>query len=63
MVWFYMASYVFVVGCMIYWSWRAQKAEAKVATLTKMLTTVLEDVSRIFESDTANSNNEEEVND
>lgn len=49
MVWFYVVSYVFVVGCMVYWSWRAKKAEAQVAKLMMITKALVEQASKVIE--------------
>lgn len=49
MVWYYITSYILIVGCMIYWSWRAQKAEAQVEELKKVSRALIEQACKIIE--------------
>lgn len=49
MFWYYVLSYVFVVGCMIYWAFRAFKTEAQLAEMKMITKALVEQACKVIE--------------
>ena len=62
MFWYYVIAYVFVVCCMVYWSLRAFRAEARLLELTMLSKALVEHVCKVVELSNSIINDNEEVN-